>query len=126
MNQVSPGSLVSLFASGVGVAQNLSASSLPLPKSLGGVSLTVGGSLAFDTKAGVVELLSHWIAYSRAAVRRTEPDQFADPAGRTNRTCCAGSTHEIRWYNADHHPNITAAAPGSSQCFRTAADKQLY
>jgi len=45
---VAPNSLGSLFLT-TGVLQNLLANSLPLPKALGGLSLRVGGSLAYDS-----------------------------------------------------------------------------
>ena len=49
--QVAPGSLTSGFAS-TGVSQNFNAASVPLPKTLGGVTLNVGGSFSFDTTTG--------------------------------------------------------------------------
>jgi len=45
---VAPNSLASLFLT-TGLVQNTLANSLPLPKALGGVSLRVGGSLAYDS-----------------------------------------------------------------------------
>jgi len=45
---VAPNSLASLFLT-TGAVQNLLANSLPLPKALGGVSLRVAGSLAYDS-----------------------------------------------------------------------------
>jgi uncharacterized protein (TIGR03437 family) len=44
---VAPGSLASLFVSSTGVSQTFSANKIPLPPSLGGVSLLIGGSLHF-------------------------------------------------------------------------------
>ncbi len=52
--QVGPGSLASLFtATATGVSQNFAAHSLPLPTTLGGVTLRVGGSLTFDSSRWV-------------------------------------------------------------------------
>ncbi|OFV96747.1 MAG: hypothetical protein A3F68_01225 [Acidobacteria bacterium RIFCSPLOWO2_12_FULL_54_10] len=48
--QIAPGLLASIFAT-TGVSQNFSATSLPLPKTLGGVTLRFGGTLTFDTNA---------------------------------------------------------------------------
>ena len=45
---VAPSGLASTFAT-TGVSQNFSAGSLPLPKTLGGVTLRFGGSLTFDS-----------------------------------------------------------------------------
>jgi uncharacterized protein (TIGR03437 family) len=45
--QAAPGSLASVFAS-TGVSQNFYAGSLPIPTALGGVSLSIGGSLNYD------------------------------------------------------------------------------
>jgi uncharacterized protein (TIGR03437 family) len=49
--RVAPGALASVFAS-TKATQDFYASSLPLPKTLGGVTLRIGGSLDFDTSAG--------------------------------------------------------------------------
>jgi uncharacterized protein (TIGR03437 family) len=46
--QAAPGGLASVFAA-TGVVQSFLAQSLPLPKTLGGVSLRFGGSLTFDS-----------------------------------------------------------------------------
>ena len=46
-----PGTLVSTFAS-TGVAQSFTAQMLPLPQTFGGVSLSIGGTLNFDSSAG--------------------------------------------------------------------------
>jgi uncharacterized protein (TIGR03437 family) len=46
--QVAPGSLASAFAA-VGANQNFVASSLPLPKTLGGAAVRAGGTLSLDT-----------------------------------------------------------------------------
>jgi uncharacterized protein (TIGR03437 family) len=50
---VAPGTLSSIFAD-IGVKQNSLAGSVPLPKTLGGVTLRVGGSLDFNTSSGWV------------------------------------------------------------------------
>ena len=50
-NQAAPGSLASAFAT-TGVSQAFSAKTLPLPGTLGGVALSVGGTLSFDATAG--------------------------------------------------------------------------
>jgi uncharacterized protein (TIGR03437 family) len=49
--QVAPGQLASAYAS-AGVSQIAKAASAPLPISLGGVSLSVGGKLSFNTTSG--------------------------------------------------------------------------
>ncbi|HEY7678987.1 MAG TPA: fibronectin type III domain-containing protein, partial [Terriglobia bacterium] len=46
---VAPGSLASLFVSATGVGGNFNAQTLPLPASLGGVSLRIGGTLNFTS-----------------------------------------------------------------------------
>ncbi len=48
---MAPGSLASAFLA-TGVSQNFLAESLPLPKSLGGVIVRVGGTLTFDITSG--------------------------------------------------------------------------
>ena len=50
-SQVAPGSLFSTFVR-TGVNQNFSADSLPLPRTLGGVILRIGGSLNFSATSG--------------------------------------------------------------------------
>jgi uncharacterized protein (TIGR03437 family) len=45
--QAAPGGLATAFGT-TGVTQSFTAASLPLPKALGGVSLRIGGSLAYD------------------------------------------------------------------------------
>ncbi len=48
---LAPGSLASLFAT-TGVSRNFLADSLPLPRTLGGVTLRVGGSLSLNATSG--------------------------------------------------------------------------
>jgi uncharacterized protein (TIGR03437 family) len=52
-SNVAPGSLASIFAT-TGVSQNFYANSLPLPKTLGGLTLRIGGSLDFNMTSGWV------------------------------------------------------------------------
>lgn len=49
--QVAPGTLASVLGP-TGATQNFTAGSAPLPNTLGGVTLTIGGSLNFDATAG--------------------------------------------------------------------------
>jgi len=60
--QVASGSLVSMFVA-TGVSQSLKVSSLPLPATLGGVILKIGGSLNFDTPS------NKWAYSSTGAVQ---------------------------------------------------------
>jgi uncharacterized protein (TIGR03437 family) len=58
-NSLAPGALASLFAPSTGLTQNFAADSLPLPRSLGGVTLILDGQLQFNnfrwTSVGGVE-----------------------------------------------------------------------
>lgn len=49
---VAPGSLASTFMTATGVSQEFNAASLPLPTSLGGVTLSMGGAWNFDWTTG--------------------------------------------------------------------------
>ena len=49
--QAAPGQLASLFAT-TGVNQNVWASSIPLPRTLGGVTIKIGGSISFNATTG--------------------------------------------------------------------------
>ncbi len=49
--RAAPGSLASIFAS-TGVSRDFHASSLPLPRTLGGVRLRLGGAIVFDIAGG--------------------------------------------------------------------------
>jgi uncharacterized protein (TIGR03437 family) len=71
-DSVASGSLTSTFSS-TGVSQNFYATSLPLPRQLGGVSLRVGGTLNFDSgtarwnysPVGSVEAPLHFVGPSQ-------------------------------------------------------------
>ena len=108
---VGPGTLASLFAT-AGVSQNFSAASVPLPKTLGGVTLSVGGSLSFDATAG------KWNYSSTGSVQATllfvGPSQinFQIPPG-----IAPGSAVPAQLTKPDGTTllttlNITATAPG--------------
>jgi uncharacterized protein (TIGR03437 family) len=50
---VAPGSLASAVPVATGASTNFSASTLPLPEMLGGVAVSIGGSLTFDTPSNM-------------------------------------------------------------------------
>jgi uncharacterized protein (TIGR03437 family) len=106
----SPGSLVSTFVS-TGVSQNLSANSLPLPKTLGGLTLNIGGALNLSATSG-------WTYSStgstQAALLAVSPNQvnFQIPPG-----IAPGSAVPAQLTKPDGTTllttlNITATAPG--------------
>lgn len=109
-SQQAPGSLATAFAS-TGVSQNLFAASVPLPTSLGGVTLRIGGTLSFSSSSG-------WSYSSAGSVQAgllyAGPTQinFQVPPGIST-----GSSVAAQLTKADGSAllttlNLTATAPG--------------
>lgn len=69
---IAAGSLVSVVQVPTGAAQNLSAASVPLPRVLGGVTITIGGTLTFDIAS------NRWLYSSTGALQA--PLLFVGPS----------------------------------------------
>ncbi len=109
--QVAVGELSSLFAT-TGASQNIYAATIPLPRTLGGVTLKIGGSLNFDSTTGnwdysptgSVDAALHFVGPSQvnfqippgAPLGDSVPAQLTKPDGSTLLTTV----------------RITATAPG--------------
>jgi len=105
-----PGSLASAFAT-TGLSQNFSATTLPLPTTLGGATLSLGGTLNFSATSG-------WTYSSTGAVQApllfVGPNQinFQIPPGFTPGSAVPAQLTEPNGTTLLTTLNITATAPG--------------
>ena len=108
---IAAGSLASAFAT-TGATQSFLASSLPLPKALGGVTMTVGGTLIFDATN------NKWVYSPTGAIQApllfVGPGQinFQIPPGIVPGTAVPAQLTKPDGTTLLTALNITAAAPG--------------
>jgi uncharacterized protein (TIGR03437 family) len=111
-SRFAPGSLASVFSVNTGVRQSIQSNSLPLPLSVSGLTVMVGGSLRFDTGS------NKWVYSSTGAIPApllfVGPNQvnLQVPTGLTNGSSVPAQLTKPDGTTLLTTLNVTAQSPG--------------